>query len=148
MELKWVLGCRSLAHSFGWRWWKRRWCIWNQPSTSRQMSPPGGWLESRVVEREGERGGGVLREEGGWGKVGKRWLKGGGGLRREVWGGGEEGGEHGQTGDAHFTMTGWVGSREGKRGREGGRGDVEEGWWGGCMALFLQRTHKEEEWDG
>lgn len=93
----------------------------------------------------------MLREEGGWGKVGKRWLKGGGGR---AGGGGrceveERRGGHGQTGDVHFTMTGWVGSREGKRGREGGRGDVEEGWrWGGCMALFLQRTHKEEEWDG
>lgn len=77
-----------------------------------------------------EGGGDGRAEEGG-----VRWRRGGG--------------EHGQTGDAHFTMTGWVGSREGKRGREGGRGDVEEGWrWGGCMALFLQRTHKEEEWDG
>lgn len=33
----------------------------------------------------------------------------------------ERRGEFGQTGDAHFTMTGWVGSGEGKRGREGGR---------------------------
>lgn len=46
-------------------------------------------------------------------------------------------------------MTGWVGTREGKRGREGGRGDVEEGCvLGGHMALFLQRTYKEEKWDG
>lgn len=74
----------------------------------------------------------MLREEGGWGKVGKLWLK--GGCR----GGGKERGEYGQTGDIHFTMTGWVGSRE------GGRGDVE----GVHMALFLQRTYKEEKWDG
>lgn len=41
-----------------------------------------------------------------------------------------------QTGDAHFTMTGWVESREGKRG--------SVMWWrGGYMALFLRRTHKE-----
>lgn len=41
----------------------------------------------------------------------------------------ERRGEFGQTGDAHFTMTGWVESGEGKRGREGGRADVEV--WGG-----------------
>lgn len=43
-------------------------------------------------------------------------------------------------------MTGWVESREGKRGREGGRGDLKEGR--GHMALFLQRTHKEAKRDG
>ena len=48
-----------------------------------------------------------------------------GGGRRAAEGGVRWGGEHGQTGDAHFTMTGWVGSREGRRGREGGRGGVE-----------------------
>lgn len=65
----------------------------------------------------------------------------------------ERRGEFGQTGDAHFTMTGWVESGEGKRGRVGGMADVEVGggWrlrrWrgGGYMALFQQRTHKEEE---
>lgn len=60
------------------------------------------------------------------------------------------GGVHGQTGDAHLTMTGWVGSKEGKRGRVGGKGDGRRGVCvgGGNMALFLQRTHKEEKWDG
>lgn len=61
------------------------------------------------------------------------------------------GGVHGQTGDAHLTMTGWVGSKEGKRGRVGGKGDGRRGvcvGGGGNMALFLQRTHKEEKWDG
>lgn len=48
--------------------------------------------------------------------------------------------------ETHFTMTGWVESREGKRGREGGRGDLKEGR--GHMALFLQRTHKEAKRDG
>lgn len=54
----------------------------------------------------------------------------------EAWGGGVEGGVmlgvrrggvHGQTGDAHLTMTGWVGSKEGKRGRVGGKGDGRRG---------------------
>lgn len=83
--------------------------------------------------------------EGGWGKEG-RLNKGEEGRKEGAARWGKEKGEFSQTGDAHFTMTGWVESREGKRGREGGRGDLKEGW--GHMALFLQRTHKEAKWDG
>lgn len=54
------------------------------------------------------------------------------------------GGEYGQTGDAHFTMTGWVGSREGKRGSEGGRGDVEEGCWGAHGFVSAEDTQRRE----
>lgn len=43
----------------------------------------------------------------------------------------------GQAGGACFAMTGWVEGSEGKR-----------GWVEGGVSLFLQRTHKEEEWDG
>lgn len=75
-----------------------------------------------------------------------RLNEGEGGRREGAVRWGKERGDFSQTGDAHFTMTGWVESREGKRVREEGRGDVREGW--GHMALFLQRTHKEAKWDG
>lgn len=54
------------------------------------------------------------------------------------------GGVHGQTGDAHLTMTGWVGSKEGKRGRVGGKGDGRRGvcvWGGGATWLCFCRGH-------
>lgn len=41
-------------------------------------------------------------------------------------------------------MTGWVGSREGKRGREGGRGDMEEGCAGGGAWLCFYRGHTKK----
>lgn len=94
-------------------------------------------------ERRRERQRGRVREDGG--KEG-RLNKGEEGRKEGAARWGKEKGEFSQTGDAHFTMTGWVESREGKRGREGGRGDLKEGW--GHMALFLQRTHKEAKWDG
>lgn len=113
----------------------------SQAHLSRCHLPGGDWRARWDRAREGER----EEERGLRGKEG-RLNEGEGGCREGAVRWGKEKGEFSQTGDAHFTMTGWVESREGKRGREGGRGDVKEGW--GHMALFLQRTHKEAKWDG